>query len=305
MGLPPWHGSFQDDRLPAAPESSAKSPTGSFPSQEEKQCPHPGVCDEGDNSAAAATAEEIGPARMEQRGSVICAPDDSDNEEDAHGDPALTRQLLELSKTFYGTFECKQLAVYLEIAQGGRIVSSFQSINPRMAPQDMAYDIMMAWRREKGVTATNEELRYVLRHKMKKVDAVEQVWPVGAISGDPNLTSALTKNRRREAAGHALSLAGTVPEATIMDIALSGEFSSEFSCEKLAVFLEISQGSQFVLDSNPHASNCEKAYDVMMEWKREKGSAATGERLCDVLRNELKTEGLALQLEQVFHRSQD
>ena len=83
-----------------------------------------------------------------------------------------------------------------------------------------------------------------------------------------------------------------------MDIALS--FSESYSCVQLAVSLELSQGSGFVVDSNPHASNREIAYDVMMEWKKEKGSAATGDCLYYVLHDKLNMKDLASQFEKAL-----
>ena len=191
---------------------------------------------------------------------------------------------VDVAKMFYDTFECKQLAVYLEISQGGRIISILKSANPRMAAPEMAYEIMKMWKREKGSEATSKELRRVLRDKLKKVDAAEHLWPDGeAVATGDSLQSSSTSGKAIHPTTplHMYGYVDKVPETTIMDIALS--FSESYSCVQLAVSLELSQGSGFVVDSNPHASNREIAYDVMMEWKKEKGSAATGDCLYYVL----------------------
>ena len=223
--------------------------------------------------------------------------------EEAHEASALGgTQLVEVANMFYDTFECKQLAVYLQISQGGRIVHALRDINPRNPPRDMAFEIMMTWKREKGSEATSEELQRVLRYKMKKVDVVESAWPVDsamATADDLQVKTSLREDHHKTEQ-HTHGLADKVPEMAIMDVVLSSEFPEDFSCEHLAVFLEISKGSEFAVDSSPHASNREKAYDVMIEWKKEKGSAATGERLYNVLHNDLKMKGLAAQLKKAL-----
>ena len=227
--------------------------------------------------------------------------------EEAHEAFALTdTRLVEVANMFHNSFECKQLAVYLQISQGGRIVSALRDINPRNPPRDMAFEIMMTWKREKGSEATSDELQRVLRYKMKKVDVVEHVWPAAAamVTSDANLpVKTSLREDHSETEQHTHSLVDKVPEMAIMDIVLSSEFPEDFSCEHLAVFLDISKGSEFAVDSSPRASNREKAYDVMMEWKKEKGSAATGERLYNVLHNDLKMKGLATQLRKALRLS--
>ena len=207
-----------------------------------------------------------------------------------HGNGAAaqcTALFMEAAKSFYDTFQCKQLAVYLKVSLGGRIVSSLQNTNPGVTIAEIASKIMMKWKEEKGEAATIEELQQVLRHKLKMVDTVEHVWPrnstSAACSGSQPMPGLETATQQRHV--------GSVAETTIMDIALS--ISESYSCQQLAVFLDLSQGSQFVVDCNPHASNREIAYDVMMEWKKENGSAATGEWLFSVLRDQLKMEDLA------------
>ena len=122
------------------------------------------------------------------------------------------------------------------------------------------------------------------------VNTVERLWPsdpTSAAQSSPQPTRGSEKTTRLDDQ----SPAGSVAETTIMDIALS--FSESYSCVQLAVSLELSQGSGFVVDSNLHASNREIAYDVMMEWKKEKGSTATGEWLYQVLHDDLKMVDLA------------
>ena len=266
-----------------------------------------------DKEDQAATAGKIQSTQTMQPGIAICGGHLQVNQtscsvkEGRHEDAALAdARILKVANTFYDSFECKQLAVYLQISQGGRIVSALHSTNPRMAPRDMAYEIMMTWRREQGSAATSEELRHVLRYKMKKVDAVELVWPIDTAmvtSDDLQMISEPSMEVHHGPAKCTYRFTDKVPEMVVMDLVLSSEFSEDCSCEHLAVFLEISKGSEFVVHSSPHASNREKAYDVMMEWRKEQGANATGEELYNVLRSDLKMEGLASQLKAVFRPS--
>ena len=245
-------------------------------------------------------------ALCERAAQILTQERRSVQREEAHEASALgDTQLVEVANMFYDTFECKQLAVYLQISQGGRIVHALRDTNPRNPPRDMAFEIMMTWKREKGSEATSEELQRVLRYKMKKVDVVESAWPVDSVmetAGDLQVKTSLREDHHKTEQ-HTHGLADKVPEMAIMDVVLSSEFPEDFSCEHLAVFLEISKGSEFAVDSSPHASNREKAYNVMIEWKKEKGSAATGERLYNVLHNDLKMKGLATQLKEALRLS--
>ena len=205
------------------------------------------------------------------------------------------KQLVKVAESFDSVFECKQLAVYLKVPLGGRAISSLQSTNSRMSPQDMAYEVLLTWRRKQGRAATSKELQRVLSLKMRKVNAVEAVWPLDAAqttSGNPG-AGPHSMQAHPEISKRAHSSTGQVPETTIMDIALSPEFSNEYSCKQLAVYLDIWHGSRFVENLSSHADNHERAYEVMMEWKKEKGSAATGEWLYKVLHDELNMKDLA------------
>ena len=137
-------------------------------------------------------------------------------------------QLMEAAKSFYDTFQCKQLAVYLNVSQGGRIVSSLQNSNPGVTIAEIAFKIMMAWKKENGEAATIEELQRVLYHKLKMVDTVEHVW-----HSDPTSAahSSLQPKPGSKETTHQ-SPVGSVAETTIMDIALS--FSEPYSCQELA-----------------------------------------------------------------------
>ena len=200
-------------------------------------------------------------------------------------------QFMDAAKSFRDTFQCKQVAVYLKVSQGGRIVSFLQSTNPGVTVAEIAFKIMMAWKKENGEAATIEELQRVLYHKLKMVDTVERLWPSDLASATHSSSQPTPGSEKTIHLDDQSPAQGSVAETTIMDIALS--FSESYSCVQLAVSLELSQGSGFVVDSNPHASNREIAYDVMMEWKEEKGSAATGEWLYKVLYDDLEMVNLA------------
>ena len=171
-----------------------------------------------------------------------------------------------------------------------------------MPPAELAFRIMKTWKREKRGAATSEELRRVLRDKLKKVNTVDRVWPVvrsavSVVTADPPSRSALPLLEAVPNTTQGGSC-NQVAETTVMDIALG--FSARYDCAQLAVFLEISQGPGFLDNSSPHTTNSEKAFDIMMEWKKEKGSAATGEWLYEVLRNTLNMKDLAEKFENVL-----
>ena len=218
---------------------------------------------------------------------------------------AAERELVKASTMFYDMLECKQLAVYLEISDGGRIVSAWKSSNPGMSVSDVAYKILQTWKEEKKSTATSAALQRVLRDKLKKKDAVERIWPVlstpsAVCSGSdtrPPIISASNKAQPERTLSRP-SLEDEIPETAIMDVALN--FADIRSCTQLAVFLDISQGSRFVENLSPHADNRERAYDVMMEWKKENGRAATGEWLYKVLHGDLNMKDLAEKLRRFF-----
>ena len=216
---------------------------------------------------------------------------------------------LEAAHTFYDMFECKRLAVYLNVSKGGRLVSALLSANPCIPPAELAYQIIVTWRKEKGSAATTEKLQQVLREKLKKVDTVESVWPDSSIShaASQNCDSATLQRTSMTSASNGADSSTTlelssaehqVEETTIMDIACS--FSGSFSCTQLAVFLQLTQGSGFVEDSHPRTTVREKAYDIMMEWRKENGSAATGEWLHNVLHDKLDMVDLALQFREAL-----
>ena len=223
-------------------------------------------------------------------------------------------EFVKVSKTFYDMFECKQLAVYLEISDGGRIVSALKSSNPGMSVSDVAYKIMQTWKEEKKSAATSAELRHVLRYELKKKDASDSVWPMHCYptfsateSGDyrpfkPEISTsgAMAAKACPGAAPLTHGLEGGVSEKVIMNLARN--FSDYSSCSDLAVFLGITQGSKFLESSNQHATSYEKAYDVMMEWKKEMGITATGERLYRVLHHELNMKDLAEKFEVALRR---
>ena len=241
------------------------------------------------STPAPATEHSSSPSPVQRRISLLGNDFREDHDDDGAAD--VNVQLMEAAKSFYDTFQCKQLAVYLKVSQGGRIVSSLLSINPGVTIAEIAFKIMMAWKKENGEAATVEELQRVLHHKLKMVDTVEHVWRSDLASA---AHSSLQPKPGSKETTHQ-SPAGSVAETTIMDIALS--FSEPYSCLELAVFLKISRGASFVESLNPHATSYERAYDVMMEWKKEKGSAATGEWLYKVLHNQLKMEDLAEKFE--------
>ena len=280
----------------------------SAPAVREERCDWPADGDErlvatSEASQPASKSEIPQPAHGRQEIQRPVTVDTQISEEcDGDSDTNFERQLFQVANTFYNMFECKQLAVYLNISRGGRIVSTLQSTNPAMQVAEIraAYKILMTWKNEKGRAATVGMLCRVLRGKLKKVHAVELVWP-GLLStvscndgSSPPVTSGMLDTCPETGPE------GTVPETVVMDIALN--VHDLYSCQKLAACLKISQGFQFVDNLNPHATNCERAYDVMMEWKKEKGSAATGEWLYDVLHNQLDRKDLALQFEEVFLR---
>ena len=227
---------------------------------------------------------------------------------------ASAEEFVKVSKTFYNMFECKQLAVYLEISDGGRIVSALNSSNPAMTVSDVAYNILQTWKEERKSAATSAELQRVLRGELKKKDASESVWPkhrsptVSAAGSDEDCSfhpeiSTLTAMAAEACPGAAPLTHGPedgVSEKVIMDLARN--FSDYSSCRELAVFLDITRGSKFVESSNQHATSYEKAYDVMMEWRKENGSAATGERLYRVLHNKLNMKDLAEKFEEALRR---
>ena len=68
-------------------------------------------------------------------------------------------------------------------------------------------------------------------------------------------------------------------------------FTDVFECQKLAAFLDLSQGAGFVTSlqsAGHHGLPSKLAFGVMQQWVREKGSAASRRQLRDVLRNDLR-----------------
>ena len=87
-------------------------------------------------------------------------------------------------------------------------------------------------------------------------------------------------------------------ESTMLEI--SACFKSHFDCERLAVYLELSQESGYVRSlqsSDPHSTPHQVAFRVMCQWVLEKGSAATGQKLYDVLRDCLQMVSVAERFE--------
>ena len=200
-----------------------------------------------------------------------------------------TTTIEEASRNFNDFFDCKKLAVYLQISYGGRFVSALRSANQLISPSNTAYEILMAWRREKGSFASDMELRRVLTDKLKMVDLCEHLWPNTCTdeSSDEISQQSIDSTDNHSSIRHSASCKDEVCEIIVMDIALS--FSDFFQCKRLAVSLDLSRGSEFVSakqSQSPRISTHEMAYDIMMEWKKEKGHAATGKQLHSVLHDE-------------------
>ena len=73
-------------------------------------------------------------------------------------------------------------------------------------------------------------------------------------------------------------------------------FSDFFDCQKLAVFLDLAQGSQYansLRSADPHGLPSKFAFSILLRWKQEKRSAATGTNLYSVLRDDLQMPGVA------------
>ena len=82
--------------------------------------------------------------------------------------------------------------------------------------------------------------------------------------------------------------ASALLETTMMGIAKC--FENSFECQELAIHLELSKESGFVIelqDANPRITPRELAFRVMRQWVREKGSAATGQKLYNVLKDDM------------------
>ena len=90
----------------------------------------------------------------------------------------------------------------------------------------------------------------------------------------------------------------SLEESTMLKIAEC--FTNIFDCQKLAVFLSLSQESGFVdsLQSvDPHSFPSKIAFAVMRQWVRENGSSATEWKLHDVLLHDLCMASAAEKLE--------
>ena len=60
--------------------------------------------------------------------------------------------LLNMAKHFSNTYDCVQLAVYLQITPSGSgFIESLQSADPRIPPAAMAFEVFKRWKREHGV----------------------------------------------------------------------------------------------------------------------------------------------------------
>ena len=87
-------------------------------------------------------------------------------------------------------------------------------------------------------------------------------------------------------------------EAALLKVA--DGFTNFFDCQKLAVFLELGQGSGFATSlqsADPHALPSKIAFGVMQQWVRENGSAATKQKLHGVLKDFLCLVSVAETLE--------
>ena len=59
--------------------------------------------------------------------------------------------LLNMAKHFCDTFDCVQLAVFLELRPSGSgFIDSLRSANPRIPPAAMAFEVFKRWKREYG-----------------------------------------------------------------------------------------------------------------------------------------------------------
>lgn len=88
-------------------------------------------------------------------------------------------------------------------------------------------------------------------------------------------------------------------------IRISNHFTDFHDCTVLAVFLELHGGKGVVkslMASNPRITPREVAFEVLCQWKKEKGRAATGAVLHHVLKVDLNWEDLASQFREVLCR---
>ena len=81
--------------------------------------------------------------------------------------------LMKIASSFFDFFDCKKLAVFLELDQQSGFVSSLQSANPHALPSKIAFAIMCQWVRENGSAATGPMLHSVLKDDLKMTSVAE------------------------------------------------------------------------------------------------------------------------------------
>ena len=55
-----------------------------------------------------------------------------------------------MAKHFSNTYDCVQLAVFLQLSSGSGFIDSLQSADPRIPPAAMAFEVFKRWKREHG-----------------------------------------------------------------------------------------------------------------------------------------------------------